>query len=280
MRRSVLNSRFLQSSAIVAAVASAAVAGPASAQNLTVANVNVLNLLSPFLTLDSTPIGQQTLYDNLPQAIAINQNAASAATLNGNLSTSALAALAISDENLLGSASNTVYEIATTTTFGPAANLAGGLPPEDTTSYGTTVKGSQTTGGFGSILGAAYVNDVSPSSVTLPNTVALLTTAFGFTGNTLSTGNSQVAKFYFANGTWNGTTTAVGAGRLHAAELRRSAQQDRQRLQFRLQCHEHAIRPERLWRFAPLPDPFVYRRSDLQAVVEIRPSRAATWPMR
>ncbi len=129
MRRSVLNSRFLQSSAIVAAVASAAVAGPASAQNLTVANVNVLNLLSPFLTLDSTPIGQQTLYDNLTQAIAINQNAASAATLNGNLSTSALAALAISDENLLGSASNTVYGIATTTTFGPAANLAGGLPP-------------------------------------------------------------------------------------------------------------------------------------------------------
>ena len=77
-------------------------------------------------------------------------------------------------------------------------------------SYGALVNGSQTIGGFGSILGAAYVSGVSPSSVTLPNTVALLTTAFGFTGNTLSTGDSQVAKFYFANGTWNGTTTAVG----------------------------------------------------------------------
>ena len=76
MRRSVLNSRFLQSSAILAAVASAAAAGPASAQqaNLTAANVNVLDLLSPFLTLNSTPIGQQTLQVNLSQAVAINQN--------------------------------------------------------------------------------------------------------------------------------------------------------------------------------------------------------------
>jgi subtilase-type serine protease len=182
---------------------------PASAQNVSPATVNVLNLLSPFLTLNSTAIGQTTLTDNLEQAVAINQNESSVALLNNNLSTSALAALAISDENLLGSASNTVYGIPTSTTFGPAANLAGGLPAENTTSYGTLVNGSQTIGGFGSILGAAYVNDVSPSSVTLPNTVALLTTAFGFTGNSLATGDSQVAKFYFANGTWNGTAAAV-----------------------------------------------------------------------
>ena len=229
MRSSVFNSRFFRSSALIVAAtaASASVAGPANAQtaNLAPANVNVLNLLSPFLTLNSTAIGQQTLQDTLIQAIAINQNVAStnpnitvsATLLNNSLSTSALAALAISDENLPGSASNTVYGIPATTTFGPAANLAGGLPPENTTSYGAMANGSQTIGGFGSILGAAYVKDAGSAgaAVTLPDTVTLLTTALNYTGNTLwpgqttSTGDSQVAKFYFANGTWNGTTLAA-----------------------------------------------------------------------
>jgi uncharacterized protein with beta-barrel porin domain len=184
-------------------------ASPACAQvaNLTGANVNAINLLAPFLSLNSTAIGQQTLQTNLSQAVAINQNAASVALLNNYYSTATLGALAISDENSLGTASTTLY--GTTTKVGVAANLAGALPTQNTTAYGTLYNGSQQYGAFGSVLGAAYVNAVNPSNPKLPNTIALLTTAFNFTGNSLSTGDSQVAKFYFANGTWNGTTTAV-----------------------------------------------------------------------
>jgi subtilase-type serine protease len=195
----------------VSAMMAAAAAGPARAQtaNVTPATVNVLNLLAPFLSLNSTAIGQQTLQTDLSQAVAINQNASSVAAINGYpASTTALAAVAISDENLLGSASNTVYGLPTSQTFGPAANLAGGLPTQATGTYAYT-NGAQPIGGFGSILGAAYVAGVSPSAPTLTNTITLLTTALGFTGNTLSTGDSQVAKFYFANGTINGTTPAV-----------------------------------------------------------------------
>ena len=194
--------------AAVTAIA-AALASPAYAQtaNVTSANVNVINLLSPFLSLNSTAVGQQTLQTNLNQAVAINQNAGSVALLNNNYSTATLAALAISDENSLGAASTQLY--GTTTSVGVAANLAGALPTQNTTAYGTLYNGAQQYGAFGSVLGPAYVNAVNPSSPSLPNTIALLTTAFNFTGNSLATGDSQVAKFYFANGTWNGTTQAV-----------------------------------------------------------------------
>ncbi len=153
------------------------------------------------------PSGQQTLQTNLSQAIAINQNASSAALLNGNKSTATLGALAISDENSLGAASTQLY--GSTVKVGVAANIAGALPTQNTGVY-AAYNGAQQYGAFGSILGQAYYNAVNPSNpTTIPNTSALLTTAFNFTGNSLATGDSQVAKFYFANGTWNGTTTAV-----------------------------------------------------------------------
>jgi len=200
------NSLALRGAAVAIA---AALASPACAQvaNVTAANVNAINLLAPFLSLNSTAIGQQTLQTNLSQAVAINQNAPSVALLNNYYSTATLGALAISDENSLGTASTQLY--GTTVNVGVAANLAGALPTQNTTAYGTLYNGAQQYGAFGSVLGAAYVNAVNPSNLTLPKTSALLTTAFNFTGNSLSTGDSQVAKFYFANGTWNGTTPAV-----------------------------------------------------------------------
>jgi len=206
--------------AIAAALASPAYAQSATAPvptaNVSPATVNVINLLSPFLTLNSTATGQQTLQTNLTQAVAINQNAPSAALINNNYSTSVLGALAINDENSLGTASTQLYGSAVT--VGVAANIAGALPTQATGTYAlyngqqpqVSVNGTPTSvGAFGSVLGPAYVAAVSPSGPTLTNTVALLTTAFSFTGNSLATGDSQVAKFYFANGTINGTTAAV-----------------------------------------------------------------------
>ncbi len=106
--------RLLQSTALIVFVTSS-VAAQAQTANTTVANVNVLNLLSPFLGLNATAIGQATLQANLQQSININNGA-----------TLAQQQLAISDKNLLGSASNTVTGLAGK--WGVAANLAGGLP--------------------------------------------------------------------------------------------------------------------------------------------------------
>ena len=108
---------------------------PAQAQtaNITPENVAVFNLLSPFLDLNATSIGQQTLQANLSQAVAINQNASSVALLNDNMATPALAALAISDENLLGKASNAVTGLSAI--YGVAANLAGGLTTQNTSAW-------------------------------------------------------------------------------------------------------------------------------------------------
>jgi outer membrane autotransporter protein len=183
---------------------------PALAQsaNLTPENIAVFNLLSPFLNLNTTSVGQQTLQTSLSQAVAINQNAASVALLNDYMSTPALAALAISDENLLGKASNAVTGLSAT--YGVAANLAGSLPTQNTIAW-AMYNGQQPVGGFGSILGAAYVSGVGSngSAVTLPNTVALLTAAVNQTGNTTTTGDASLAKSYFANGTIDGTTPVV-----------------------------------------------------------------------
>ena len=67
---------------------------PAAAQqaNTTPANVNVLNLLSPYLGLNATPVGQATLQANLAQGVALNQS-----------SSTARRQLAISDKTLPGS---------------------------------------------------------------------------------------------------------------------------------------------------------------------------------
>jgi len=210
-----------------------------NAQNISVETENVLNLLSPFLNLNSTSIGQQTLTADLQQAVLINQNTSntailnspskinpfgpSATLLNGNLPTSTLAPLAISDENSLGAASTEVY--GTTTNVGPAANIAGALNTaavgtQNTTGYtfsnGASVlyNGAQQYGAFGSVLGQKYVSGVNPSSpnALLTPTISLLADAFSFTGNlSCSTcqGDISVAKSYFANGTIDNSTTAV-----------------------------------------------------------------------
>ncbi len=144
-------SRLLQSISVLTVASFASIGGAhAQAANVTPSNVNVLNLLSPFLGLNASPVGRTTLTDNLSRAISINNSA-----------TLPLQELSYSDKNLLGSASNSVTGISTRTGpfFGVAANLAGGLP---STAYNTLT---------GSDLGAA--------------------------------------KFYFANGTTDGTTTAV-----------------------------------------------------------------------
>jgi subtilase-type serine protease len=180
----------------VLTVASIASIGGAHAQpaNLTPSNVNVLDLLSPFLGLNATPVGRTTLTDNLSQAISINNNA-----------TPAQQDLAYSDKNLLGSASNTVVGL--TGSFGVAANLAGGLPDQPAATGG--VPGHQPVGGYGATLGAIYDQGVnayaSGDHSVLPNTVNLLSTAY----NTFTSSDLGAAKFYFANGTTNGTTTAV-----------------------------------------------------------------------
>jgi subtilase-type serine protease len=94
----IFKSRLLQSISALA-IASVASIGTAHAQaaNVTPSNVNVLNLLSPFLGLNATPTGRTTLTDNLAQAISINNSASPT-----------LQALSISDKNLLSSASATI----------------------------------------------------------------------------------------------------------------------------------------------------------------------------
>ncbi len=85
-------SRLLKSISVLAVASVASVSGAhAQAANVTPSNVNVLNLLSPFLGLNATPTGRTTLTDNLSQAISINNN-----------STTSLREMAYSDKNLLG----------------------------------------------------------------------------------------------------------------------------------------------------------------------------------
>lgn len=198
---------------LTASVALGALLGldrPVSAQtaNTTPENVAVFNLLSPFFSLNSNTTGQQTLQLSLSQSVAINQNSPSAALLNGNLSTPTLAALSISDENLLGKTSNNVTGLSAT--YGIAANLAGGLPTQNTTAW-AMYAGQQPVGAFGSVLGPAYVSGVGSNGapVTLQNTINLLVAANTQIVNNAPTSDSQIAKFYFANGTVNSTTAAV-----------------------------------------------------------------------
>jgi subtilase-type serine protease len=193
----IFKSRLLQSISVLAAASAASIGGAqAQVANTSPSSVNVLNLLSPFLGLNATDIGRTTLTDNLAQAIAINNSA-----------TLPLQELSFSDKNLLGSASNTLGT-GPATPFGVAANLAGGLPDQPP-AKGGTVHGIQPVGGYGATLGAIYDQGVNAYAAgnhsVLPNTVNLLSTAYSsFTSTDLG-----AAKFYFANGTTNGTTTAV-----------------------------------------------------------------------
>jgi len=183
----ILSPRLKWSTALVVIVLASAVSARAQTPNTVGSNVNVLNLLSPFLMLNSTAIGQSTLQVNLSQAIAINNGAN--ATRQG---------LAISDINLLSGASNTVAGLAGT--FGPAANLAGGLGVQNSgltgVPVGVTVQ--QPVGGYGSLLGPIYQTGVAGGlGGPLGNTVKLLTSAYNFTSSDLG-----VAKNYFANGNY------------------------------------------------------------------------------
>ena len=176
--------------------------------NTTTSSDNVLNLLSPFLNLNATAVGQQTLTTNLSQAIATNNNA-----------NAAFQALSVSDANLLGARSNTItLANGTTATYGIAANLAGGLPAQATVNptpgaaTTTPTIPIQSVGGLGVVLGAAYQMGVAPigagaaTTAILANTATLLNTAY----NSFTSSDLGVAKNYFANGaaTNPGTTPA------------------------------------------------------------------------
>ncbi len=175
--------RLLFSATLAVAAALYASSVQAQTPNTSIATVNTLNLLAPFLDLNATPMGQATLAASLNQAIQINNGA-----------TLAQQQLAISDANLLSGGSNSVVGLPPTMLYGPAANLAGGLPPQ------MPVNGiipRQPIGGFGPVLGPIYQAGVSPLlGPLLPNTVNLLTTAIKFTE-----ADAAGAKFYFANGT-------------------------------------------------------------------------------
>ena len=166
-----------------------ATAAQAQAVNTTPANVNVLNLLAPFLSLNSTPVGQQTLQLNLSQGIAQNQAASLADQQR-----------AISDKALPGSAAftTTITLIdGSRVNLGPADNLAGGLPLQAAQSPGG-LNPSQPVGGLGPQLGAIYQTGIRASNATsgpLTNTFNLLNQAYS-----VLSGNLGVAKNYFANG--------------------------------------------------------------------------------
>lgn len=160
----------------------------AATPNVTGADANQLNLLAPFLNLNATGTGQQTLATNLASAIAVNQFAAAR---------NAVAATAVSDVNLLGNASNSVAGVGT---LGVAANLGGGLPPQTAKNGIIPV---QQYGGLGA-LGPAFQASVAATGGTAPAVTSLLVTAYAFASQDLG-----VAKNYFANGTANGTTAAA-----------------------------------------------------------------------
>ena len=232
------------------AIAAAAFAAPAMAGSTTVTadEANVLNLLSPFLNLNATAAGQQTLQLNLSQAAATNL--AAAASANNIYGQPAIAAESISEKTIFNAASGSItLSNNSASYYGPGANLAGGLPQQALQNgqalsqtpgqpYGNltatpangTIYPYQAVGGLGG-LGGAYQTAVSPYQTTaVAGTTNYVTSAGASAGaNSLLTGPYQtqnvvnllvnaysfnstdlgVAKYYFANGTTNGTSTAV-----------------------------------------------------------------------
>ncbi|GJE37350.1 autotransporter family protein [Methylobacterium persicinum] len=175
-------------------------AAQAQTVNTTPSNVNVLNLLSPFLSLNGTQVGQQTLQLNLTQAIAQNQGASVADQQK-----------AISDKALPGSAAfATTITLANGTriNLGPADNLAGGLPAQTPQSAGG-LQPLQPVGGLGPQLGAIYQTGIRASTGNtgpLTATFNLLNQAY-----TVFSADLGVAKNYFANGAaTNPSTTPAG----------------------------------------------------------------------
>jgi hypothetical protein len=100
----------------------------AATANTTAADVNVLNLLSPFLSLNATTTGQQTLTTNLNSALAVNKFAASSATIE---------AVSISDKTIAsGNSTAITLPSSATANYGPGANLGGGFPLQKVQSVG------------------------------------------------------------------------------------------------------------------------------------------------
>ncbi|KTS39037.1 autotransporter [Methylobacterium indicum] len=185
---------FRHSVSLVALAAAALSAEGAHAQTATIAptSANVLNLLSPFLSLNATATGRAALQANLDQAVRYN-----------NTAILRQQQLAISDKNLLGSATNNLASVGLGL-YGAGANLAGGLPAQ-TVINGITPQ--QPVGGLGPVLGPIYVaGSAAGTSGPLGSVVNLLARAYSFTGNDLG-----VAKNYFANGAAsNPSTTPAG----------------------------------------------------------------------
>jgi len=127
----MLSKKFSRSRALCTtalAMGAVTIALPAGAQNVTAADVNVLNLLSPFLSLDSTQTGKTTLSVNLSQALATNLYASENPVIE---------ATSISDKSILNAASTSItLPNKTTLAFGPGANLGGGLPVQAVQSPG------------------------------------------------------------------------------------------------------------------------------------------------
>jgi uncharacterized protein with beta-barrel porin domain/membrane-associated phospholipid phosphatase len=204
--------RILKSTTSIIALlaAGAAVPSTAIAQNATVtvgapitispSSANVLNLLSPFLSLNSTSVGQTTLSTNLSQAIATNNGASLT-----------LEQLGESDENLLGSGNGTALRTqaqgySATALFGVAANLGGGLPTQAIPAGGT-IAPTQAIGGLGVVLGGAYATGINASTTTnngpLSSVAVLLNNAY----TNFTSVNLGVAKNYFADGGGNSSVT-------------------------------------------------------------------------
>jgi subtilase-type serine protease len=188
MRRRRIHARLLQSVALI--VFTSASVSVANAQaNTNGANVNALNLLAPFLTLNATPIGQETLQTSLETVISIN---------NGATPTEVQTAFSDALNLMSGTSNRITLSDDTHQYYGPAANLAGGLPAQKTVDG---IIPQQPVGGFGSVLGPIYQNGVcndpnAPcTNPQLSSTVTLLTTANEFIFNDL-----DLAKCYFANG--------------------------------------------------------------------------------
>ena len=156
----------------------------AQTANTTASDVNVLNLLAPFLSLNATAAGQATLDLNLAQTAVLNNGAGLARQQ-----------LAISDKNLLASASNNLSSVGLGT-YGVAANIGGGLPGQN------PINGripQQRIGGLGPQLGPIFQRGLAQgTNGALGSVINLLVDANTFTGNNLG-----VAKNYFANGAAN-----------------------------------------------------------------------------
>ncbi|CAO4175191.1 autotransporter domain-containing protein [Methylorubrum populi] len=161
-----------------------ATAAQAQTANITGANANVINLLGPFLALNGSDAGRDTLRLNLDQGVVLNNSADLARQQR-----------AISDKSILGSATNNLSSVGLGI-YGAGGNLAGGLPAQ------TPINGivpQQTVGGLGPRLGALYQQGTASGTAgPLGRVVDLIVRANGFTG-----ADSAVAKNYFANGAAN-----------------------------------------------------------------------------